>query len=60
MPEEADKPINMTDVFSALARRDLLQAADMRDVEDRAKELGERTANPLSSEPAPEDGAPQT
>jgi hypothetical protein len=59
MSEEPEIPIKMSDVFTALARRDLLQAADMRDLEDRAKELTARTSNTLSGE-MPEDGFPET
>ena len=50
MKEEPDIPIKMSDVFSALAQRELLQAADMRDLEERAKELGERTSTSSPSE----------
>ena len=50
MNEDAETPIKMTDVFSALARRDLLQAADMRDVEERVHQLGDRTAEFMTSD----------
>jgi len=50
MNEDTETPIKMTDVFSALARRDLLQAAEMRDVEERAHQLGDRTAEFMSSD----------
>ena len=50
MKEEREIPINMTDVFAALAQSDLLRAADMRDLEDRARELGERSSQMLSPE----------
>ena len=50
MNEDAETPIKMTDVFSALALRDLLQAADMRDVEERVHQLGDRTAEFMNSD----------
>ena len=47
MNEDRELPINMTEVFSALAQSDLLRAADMRDLEDRAREIGERSSQML-------------
>src|SRR4051812_30166446 len=43
MPDDASLPSAAADTLSDVVRRAILEAADMKDIEDRARQLGERT-----------------
>ena len=45
MPENTDDRISLSDRLTEVLRKDILRAAEMKDLEERAREIGERTAN---------------
>jgi len=44
MPEDLDTRQSSSDILSEIVRRAILEAADMKDIEERARQMGERNS----------------
>ena len=60
MPEDLDTPQSAADNLSEIVRRAILEAADMQDIEERARQIGERTFRPSIGKTEEADGGPVT
>ena len=60
MPEDLDTRQSSPDNLSEIVRRAILEAADMKDIEERARQIGERNSKLGLGKIDEADGGPVT